>query len=252
MSQMSNSDKSSDSFLKRIVCAIFPKEDKRKLKHLVKSNGFEAFIMSIIVADATVLGVMSTTAFESRPDLGLVILDKLFMSIFIAEMVLKIYALGGKFFKLGWNVFDLFVIVISSFPLTSSFIVLRTFRIFRMFKFIQRWSLLGDIVSAFIALIPAMFGLGVVAVVFFYAFTIISVNLYGDIFSEFESLLPAMAMTLETFSIDGWTTPIATRVISIFPHSWVFFGVQSLVAFLLIISFIATAIAKAIKIVNSN
>jgi len=231
---------------------ILPSEDKRKLKKLVSSNGFDAFIMSVILADATVLGIMSTKLFAIHPDQWLFVLDRLFMSIFIVEMFLKIYAMGFKFFRSGWNIFDLFIVAISSVPLASAFIVLRTFRIFRMFKFVHRWPLLGDIIDAFIALVPAVLGLSIIAGIFFYVFAIIAVSLYGNVFAEYSSLSTAMVMTLETFSIDGWMSLIATKVITVFPHAWMFFGVQSLSAFLLLISFFATAIAEVVNVIHKK
>ncbi len=238
--------------VQRLMKIVMPSEDKRKLKKLVKSNGFDAFIMSVILADATVLGLMSTKAFAIQPDQWLFVVDRLFMGIFIVEMLLKIVAMGRGFFKSGWNVFDLLIVIISSVPLASAFIVLRTFRLFRMFKFIHRWPLLGDIIDAFIALVPAILGLGVVSLVFFYAFAIISVSLYGDVFGEYSSLATALLMTLETFSIDGWTTLIATKVMTVFPYAWIFFCGQSMVAFLLVVSFFATAIAEVIKVIGKK
>ena len=235
--------------VQKLFKIILPNEDKRKLKKLVKSNGFDAFIMSVILADATVLGLMSTKAFAIHPDQWLFVLDRLFMSIFIVEMFLKIYAMGFKFFKSGWNVFDLLIVAVSSVPLASAFIVLRTFRIFRMFKFIHRWPLLGDIIDAFIALVPAVLGLGVVAVIFFYAFAIIAVSLYGNVLVEYSSLSMAMIMTLETFSIDGWMSAIAMKVLDVYPNAWMFFGLQSLSVFLLLVSFFATAIAEVVNVV---
>ena len=236
----------------KLLKIILPSEDKRKLKRLVKSNGFDAFIMSFILADATVLGLMSTKNFSINPDQWLFMLDRLFMGIFITEMVLKIFAIRSKFFKSGWNIFDLSIIIISSIPYASSFIVLRTFRIFRMFKFIHRWPLLGNIIDTFIALIPAIGGLGLVFSIFFYAFSIISVSLYGNIFTEYSSLSTASLMTLETFSIDGWLSHIASKVMSVFPNAWIFFVIQSLSAFLLFVSFIATAIAEVNKAINKK
>lgn len=238
--------------VQKLFKIVLPNEDKRKLKKLVKSNGFDAFIMSVIFADAVVLGVMSAKAFVIHSDQWLFMLDRLFMGIFIVEMFLKIFAMRGAFFKSGWNIFDLLIVAISSVPLASSFIVLRTFRIFRMFKFVHRWPLLGDIIDAFIALVPALLGLGVVSVIFFYVFAVIAVNLYGNVLIEYSSLSVAMIMTLETFSIDGWMSAIAAKTVAVFPHSWMFFGVQSLSAFLLLVSFIATAIAEVVNVIGKK
>ena len=71
---------------------IFPKEDKRKLHKLVTGQSFDFFIMSIILADALILGMMTSDFWNLYFDQGLFLLDRLFMGIFIVEMFLKIYA----------------------------------------------------------------------------------------------------------------------------------------------------------------
>ncbi len=231
----------------RLHRILFPNEDKRKVKKLVESRGFDMFIMSVILVDAAVLGLLSSPFFADHWEQELFILDRLFMGIFIVEMILKIYAMGRGFFKSGWNVFDLAIVAVSSVPFAGTFIVLRTFRLFRLFKFVHRWPLLGMVIDTFLALVPAVLGLGAAAAVFYYAFAVIATNLYGDIFVEFETLGSSLLMTLETFGIGGWMTPAAARVMDIFPHAWIFFGIQSVVAFLLVVSFVAAAVAETVK-----
>lgn len=109
------------------------------------------------------------------------------------------------------------------------------------------------VIDTFLALVPAVLGLGAAAAVFYYAFAVIATNLYGDIFVEFETLGSSLLMTLETFGIGGWMTPAAARVMDIFPHAWIFFGIQSVVAFLLVVSFVAAAVAETrLKIWNGK
>ena len=226
---------------------LFPKEDKRKVRKLVQCHGFDMFIMLLIIADAIVLGLLSSPVVAVHLEQELFVLDRLFMGIFIVEMILKLYALGRGFFKSGWNVFDLVIVAVSSVPFASSFIVLRTLRLFRLFKFVHRWPMLATIIDTFLALVPLIVGWGAVFAILYYAFAIIAVNLYGNILIEFATLKSSLLMTLETFRINGWMTPAALRVMNIFPHAWLFFGVQSLVSSLLAVSFVATAVAETIK-----
>lgn len=86
----------------------------------------------------------------------LFILDRLCMAIFIMEMLMKLYAYGKGFFKSGWNVFDLIVVAVSSVPFASYFIVLRTFRLFRSLKYVNKFSRLKSIINTFIALLPIL------------------------------------------------------------------------------------------------
>lgn len=230
-----------------IMKNVFHKEDKRKLNKLVEGDNFDFFIMSIILANAVVLGLMTSDVMNMYFDRGLFLLDRLFMGIFIVEMFLKIYAEGKKFFKSGWNVFDLAIVAVSSVPVASAFIILRTFRLFRLFKYINRFSKMNNIVQVFISLLPTFFSFLAIFAVFFYVFAIMAVSLYGDIFANFATLGTSMFTLLQVFTFDGWASTIARPVMEVFPNAWLFFVSQVLFSFMIVVSFIISAIAQVIK-----
>lgn len=222
-------------------------EDKRLLSKLLSTQSFDFFIMSIILADAVVLGLMTSDVMNMYFYKGLFLLDRLFMGIFIVEMFLKLYAFRKDFFKSGWNVFDLVVVAVSSFPATSAFIILRTFRLFRLFKYIHKFSRANNVVTVFIDLLPIFVSFLGVFLVFFYVFSIIAVSMFGDVFISFESLGRAMFTLLQVFTLDGWASTIARPVMEVFPNAWVFFVVLVLVSFLLVVSFINCTLVQILK-----
>lgn len=223
------------------------KDDKRKLKKLVTGKSFDFFIMSIILADAIVLGLMTSDWVSLRFEQGLFILDRLFMGIFIVEMLMKIYAEGKSFFKNNWNIFDFVIVAVSSVPFASAFIILRTFRLFRLLKYIDRFSHLKEVVNTFVYLIPNFIAMLLVFVVFFYVSAIISVSLYGETFTAFSSLGAALFTLLQTFTLDGWASTIARPVMAVYPDAWIFFVSFVMISFLIILSFVMSAIAQIMK-----
>lgn len=234
---------------KKIMKNLFSgKEDKRKLTKLVEGRNFNFFIMSIILADALVLGLMTSDVVDFYFDRGLFLLDRLFMGIFIAEMAMKLYVYRRSFFKSGWNIFDFVIVAVSSVPFASTFIVLRTFRIFRLLKYIGRFRTLSSIVNIFIKLLPNFLALMAVLAVFFYSFAVIGVNLYGDIFRDFMSLGNALFALLQAFTLDGWASTIARPVMSVFPHAWIYFSSFVLLSFLAVTSFVMSSILKVMQI----
>ena len=218
--------------------------DKRKIKKLVEGSSFDLLILSLIVIDAMALGLMASDIKNIRFDQILFVLDRLCMAIFVIEMLMKIYAYGLEFFKKGWNVFDFTVVFISSIPFANYFIILRTFRLFRALKYINRFSHLKNIVDVFATLIPNFLSMLAVFAVFFYVFAIISVYLYGGVFVEFSTLSHAGFTMLQVFTLDGWASNIARPVMSVFPNAWMFFVSFVFVCFLIVISFILSAFAE--------
>ena len=217
--------------------------DKRKIKKLLEGSSFDLLILSLIVIDAMVLGLMTSDIKNIGFDKLLFVLDRLCMAIFVIEMLMKVYAYGIDFFKKGWNVFDFSVVFISSIPFANYFIILRTFRIFRALKYINRCTRLKNLINILITLLPNFIAMLSVFAVFFYVFSIISVYLYGGVFVEFSTLSHAIFTMLQVFTLDGWASNIARPVMSVFPHAWIFFTSFVFISFLIIISFILSVFA---------
>ncbi len=222
-------------------------KDKRKVKKLVEGTNFDLFILSLICIDAVALGFMTSEITNVFFDHVLFVLDRLCMAIFIMEMLMKIYAYGKGFFKNGWNIFDFVIVAISSVPFASYFIVLRTFRLFRSLKYVNKFSRLKFIINTFIALLPIFGAMLAVFAIFFYVFSIIAVCLFGDIFVEFASLGDSMFTLLQVFSLDGWAANIARPVMSVFPHAWIFFVSFLFISFLIILSFVLSALGEVVR-----
>ena len=208
----------------KLIGKLYYNDDQRRLAKLVSGFSFDMFIMTVILADAVVLGLMTSPTMEFYFNNGLFLLDRVFMGIFMAEMFLKIIALKRNFFKSGWNIFDLVIVLVSSVPFMSAFIILRTFRLFRLLKYVHHFSKMNNLVQVFFTLLPSFISFLAIFAVFFYVFAIIAVSLYGATFSAFGNLGEAMFTLLQVFTLDGWAASIARPVMIIYPDAWVFIG----------------------------
>lgn len=221
--------------------------DRRRVKKLVEGKNFDFLIMSLICMDAVILGLMTSDAMNRFFEGGLFILDRLFMAIFIIEMIMKIFAFGKKFFKSGWNVFDFAVIAISSVPFTSWFIIFRTFRLFRLLRYVNKFTRLKQMINTFLALLPNFMAMLLVMAVFFYVFAIMAVCLFGDVFIEFSDLGSSLFALLQVVTLDGWASNIARPVMAVFPHSWLFFVSFVFISFLITVSFLMSVVSEVVR-----
>lgn len=221
--------------------------DRRRVKKLVEGKNFDFLIMSLICMDAVILGLMTSDAMNRFFEGGLFILDRLFMAIFIIEMIMKIFAFGKKFFKSGWNVFDFAVIAISSVPFASWFIIFRTFRLFRLLRYVNKFTRLKQMINTFLALLPNFMAMLLVMVVFFYVFAIMAVCLFGDVFIEFSDLGSSLFALLQVVTLDGWASNIARPVMAVFPHSWLFFVSFVFISFLITVSFLMSVVSEVVR-----
>ena len=221
--------------------------DRRRVKKLVEGKNFDFLIMSLICMDAGILGLMTSDAMNRFFEGGLFILDRLFMAIFIIEMIMKIFAFGKKFFKSGWNVFDFAVIAISSVPFASWFIIFRTFRLFRLLRYVNKFTRLKQMINTFLALLPNFMAMLLVMAVFFYVFAIMAVCLFGDVFIEFSDLGSSLFALLQVITLDGWASNIARPVMAVFPHSWLFFVSFVFISFLITVSFLMSVVSEVVR-----
>lgn len=221
--------------------------DRRRVKKLVEGKNFDFLIMSLICMDAVILGLMTSDAMNRFFEGGLFILDRLFMAIFIIEMIMKIFAFGKKFFKSGWNVFDFAVIAISSVPFASWFIIFRTFRLFCLLRYVNKFTRLKQMINTFLALLPNFMAMLLVMAVFFYVFAIMAVCLFGDVFIEFSDLGSSLFALLQVVTLDGWASNISRPVMAVFPHSWLFFVSFVFISFLITVSFLMSVVSEVVR-----
>ena len=237
---------------KKIVKKLYYDDDQRRLTKLVTGKSFDLFIMSVIMVNALVLGLMTSPTMDFYFSNILYLLDRIFMGIFIVEMFLKIFALKKKFFKSGWNIFDFVIVLLSSTPFLSSLIVFRTFRLFRLFKYVSKFAKLDRLVSVFMELIPLFLAFLGIFAISFYVFAILAVNFYGTSFSMFADLETAIYTLIKIFVVDGWMGVVTTQVMTYYPESWLFFGSIGLFSFLFVISFLVASITQTLSFIKNE
>lgn len=225
------------------------KSDKRKIKALVESKSFDLLIMSLICLDAIALGILSIVPGETFLSDVLFILDRLFLAIFIVEMIMKLFVYRSKFFNKGWNVFDLSVISISASSVFGYFIILRTFRLFRLLRYAGKFSRLKQLVNVFIMLLPNFAAMTIVFMVFLYVFSIMAVFLFGDTFADFSTLGASLLTMAQVFTLDGWAENIVRPMMTVYPYCWIFFASYLLLSVLIVISFLMNVTAEVIEAV---
>ena len=219
--------------------------ERRKALNVVESNNFDYVIMFVIFMDAFAIGML-TFGLRNADFLNqMFLLDRLCMAIYLVEMLIKMYAYGPRFFKSGWNMFDLGVILISF--VAGYFIILRTFRLFRLLRYVTHFKRLKSIINIMLAILPNFFAMMVVLSVFIYVFAVMGVVLFGDRISAFENLGASIFSLIQCFTLDGWASTIARPVMRIYPHAWLFFTVYVMISFLLAISFVLSVIALMVK-----
>lgn len=176
------------------------------LSRFVDSPRFQHTVLAVIILNAVLIGWYT---YDPAPwvSTGLSIC----LWIFVAELVLKLIAATSTrtlpaFFKDGWNIFDL-IVVLGSFlpdagPLTAVARVLRVLRVFRLVRSIPELRL---IVTVLARSLVSMKYITLLAAVVLFIYAVIGVKLFGQRLEEFATLHEAMFTLFRLLTGDNWT-----------------------------------------------
>ncbi|XP_033633746.1 sodium channel protein 1 brain-like isoform X2 [Asterias rubens] len=177
-----------------LTCCVCPRGIYRNLRKgqyycalFVLDPLMDLFITLCILLN-TVFLMLDHHNINAEMDNVLDIGNKVFTVIFTIECGLKLIALEVKFFKGGWNVFDLVIVIFSLMDLFLSSIpglsVLRTFRLLRILKLAQSWTTMRMLIMIIGNTIGALGNVSLVLLIIIYVFAVMGMQLFGANYTE--------------------------------------------------------------------
>lgn len=216
------------------------------IQSFVESKRFQTIIITAIVLNAITLGL------ETAPHLVggfmpvLLAVDLVFLSLFVIEILLKLYAYRHRFFHSGWNLFDASIVIISVLPFLQGFSVLRALRILRVLRIISVVPQFRKVTQAFFDSLSGLAAIGAIIGIIFYIGAVMTTKLFGTAFPEwFGSIGKSLYSLFQIMTLESWSMGIVRPVMEVFPYAWLFF-----VPFILVTTFAALNLLIGV-IVNS-
>lgn len=210
---------------------------KQQLQHtaqqLVEKNWFSHSILVLILINAVLLGLETSAALMQNFGTVILVADKILLSVFVLELLLRIFAYRLRFFKDPWSLFDFAVVAIALMPATGQFSVLRALRVLRVLRLLSIVPSMRRVVSALLGSLPGLGSIAMVLVLIYYVFAVIATKLFGSAFPEWFGSLGASFYTLfQVMTLESWSMGISRPVMEQYPYAWAFF-----VPFILIATF---------------
>jgi len=218
---------------------------RARAARFIESGRAQRFIIALILVNAVILGLETSTSVKAAAGGLLYGLDKLILSVFVAEILVKLFAHRLAFFRNPWNLFDFFVVGIALIPATGPLAVLRVLRLLRLISMVPK---LRFIVEALLAAIPGILSiLGLLAIVF-YVFAIIAHGLFGESHPEWFGTLGATLYTLfQVMTLESWSMGISRPVMEAHPWAGMFFVVFILIATFTMLNLFIALIVNAMQ-----
>jgi voltage-gated sodium channel len=205
---------------------------RERLGRWVESARVQQIVIGLVLLNAITLGLETLPAVMAQAGALLKVLDRTLLILFVIELALKLTAHGARFFRGGWNVFDLAVVAIALIPASGPLSVFRALRVLRILRLVSAVPKMRLVVEALARSLPGLGSIGLLLLIFFYVFAVVATKLFSAEFPQwFGTLWTSMFSLFQIMTLEGWAD-IAREVMARYPGAWIFF-----IAFILLATF---------------
>ena len=202
-----------------------------KIRNWIEQARVQHAIMALIVVNAIILGLETEAAVMAQYGDFLLALDQVILSIFVIEIVLRIFAHRLDFFRDPWSLFDFAVVAIAIIPASGPFAVLRALRVLRVLRILTMVPSMRRVVGALLASVPGLSSIALVLMLIYYVFAVIATNLFGETFPAwFGSIGESLYTLFQIMTLEGWSMGIVRPIMEVHPNAWLFFVIFILIA----------------------
>ncbi len=195
-----------------------------KARHFVERDVVRNSILGVIIFNAITLGMSTSPTITNQMGGFLDVVDRVVLTIFVAELLLKFFAYGFGFFKNAWNIFDLLVVSIGLLPDKSGLSALRGLRVIRALRLLSVVPQMRAVVQALLDALPGMGAVIIMLSIVYYVFAVMATLMYGPTFDEwFGTLGRSLYSLFQIMTLESWSMGIVRPVMVEFPRAWVFF-----------------------------
>ncbi len=171
---------------------------------MVDSAWFQSTSIGAIMVSSIMIGIET---YVQHP--AFFWIQKACVMVFVVELALRWVARDSAraFFKDGWNIFDIIVIIGAFLPASGDWApIVRTLRVLRVFRLARNIPELRLIVNVLLKSVVSMKYVALLALMCFYIFAIIGVKLFGTTMPEkFGTLHEAFFTLFRILTGDDWS-----------------------------------------------
>ena len=197
---------------------------RQKLDLWLDQRWVTNLVIGVIIFNAVLLGLETSRPAMLAAGTLIVTLDKACLAFFVVEIALKLVARGARFFKSGWNIFDVIIVGAALVPGSQTMSVLRALRILRVLRVISVAPSLRRVVEGFVTALPGMGSVFLLMAIIFYIGAVIATKLFASSFPQWFGTLPESGYTLfQIMTLESWSMGIVRPVMEVYPYAWAFF-----------------------------
>ena len=197
-----------------------------KFKSLAANKFFEKIVILVILISAFMIG-LSTYSVPEWIENFIYFFDISITVFFAIEIFIrfKSYNKVLNFFKNGWNIFDLLIVIGSLIPLDGSEMVFlgRLLRIVRVLRLVSFLPELRTLVAILYRALPKIGNIVLLMFILFYIYGGFGSLLFAEINPSYWGDISIAMLTLfRVLTLENWSE-IMYETMSVYPISWIYY-----------------------------
>ncbi|QIB51722.1 ion transporter [Pseudomonas sp. OIL-1] len=219
-----------------------------RLAELIERPRTQFLVMALILINAVILGLETSSAVMQEWGDLLIRLDQIILGLFVLEIALRFVAHGWRLLRDPWGLFDTLVIAIALVPASGPLAVLRALRVLRVLRLISIVPSMKMVVQSLLSSLPGMGSIVALLGLVFYVAAVIATQLFGAAFPEWFGSLGATLYTLfQVMTLESWSMGIVRPVMEEYPYAWLYFVPFILIATFMMLNLFIAVIVDAIQ-----
>ena len=201
-------------------------ELQNKFERIRANKWFEAFVISVIVISALLVGAKTYELPSGMASVTL-FLDWFISAFFLTELTIRFLAEKQKrfFFRSFWNWFDTLIVVISLIPAddTELALIARLVRVFRVLRMISIIPELRILLVSLVKALPQLAYVMLLMFIIFYIYAAVGSTLFENINPVLWGDITILMLTLfRIMTFEDWTD-VMYETQEVYSLSWIFY-----------------------------
>ena len=201
-------------------------ELQNKFERIRADKWFEAFVISVIVISALLVGAKTYELPSGMASVTL-FLDWFISAFFLTELTIRFLAEKQKrfFFRSFWNWFDTLIVVISLIPAddTELALIARLVRVFRVLRMISIIPELRILLVSLVKALPQLAYVMLLMFIIFYIYAAVGSTLFENINPVLWGDITISMLTLfRIMTFEDWTD-VMYETQEVYSLSWIFY-----------------------------
>jgi voltage-gated sodium channel len=207
---------------------------------------FQNLIVAAILLNTTALALETDQNLAAQFKSLFVQANIFFSVVFVTEIILKMVAQRGNFFRDGWNIFDFIIVSFTVLPIAGNLSAMRALRVIRLLRLTSAFPSLRRTVETIFRAIPGVSSILIIFVLIYIVASIMGTLMFQDILPEYFGNLVKTAFSLfQIMTLEAWASDIVRPIIEQVPWSSTFFVIFIIATNFILINFFVAVFIEA-------